>query len=100
MAAILVFTVYNALVECGVDDVALFIFETCMDLTFKELDEHFKTYSEITVQQGQLRIRPGVRKNIKAFIQWTRNEFRLGRDPSSIAFPVDNVSDLQTLQNP
>jgi hypothetical protein len=80
MAAI--FTVYNALVACGVDNVALFLnetpatrlaedifddlFETCKDLTFKELDDHFKTYSELTVQQGQIRVCPGVRKNIKA----------------------------------
>jgi hypothetical protein len=65
-----------------------------MDLTFKELDDHFKTYSELTVQQGQICVRPGVRKNIKAFIQWSRDEFRLGRDPSSIAFPVGDVSDF------
>jgi hypothetical protein len=108
MAAI--FTVYDALVACGVDNVALFLnqtpatrlaedifddlFETSKDLTFKELDDHFKTYSELTVQQGQIRVRPGVRKNIKAFVQWTRDEFRLGRDPTSTAFPVNQVSDL------
>jgi hypothetical protein len=111
MAAIdAIFTVYDALVACGVDDVAIFMnqtpamrlaedifddmFETCRDLTFKELDEHFKTYSDLTVQQGQIRVRPGVRKNIKAFVQWACDEFRLGRDPGTVAFPINQVSDL------
>jgi hypothetical protein len=106
----IVFTVLDALIACGVDNVTLFQnetaaqrltddvfddqFTTCQDLTFKELDDHFKTYSELTVQQGQIRIRPGTRKNIKAFVQWTRDELRLGRDPQTTAFPINQVSDL------
>lgn len=83
-----IFTVLDALIACGVDDDALFleetqaqqiadddifdnIFNACMDIMFKELDDHFKTYSELTVAQGQIRLRPGTRKNIKAFVQWT-----------------------------
>ena len=65
-----------------------------MDLTFKELHDHFKTYSEVTVAQGQIRFRPGTRKNIQTFVQWTRDEIRLGRDPGATAFPVDRVSNL------
>jgi hypothetical protein len=103
-------TVLAALIACGVDNVVLFLGETaaqriaddifddlfctCKDLSFKELDERFKTYSELSVQQGQIRVRPGTRKNIKAFVQWTRNELRLGRDPSHSVFPLDQVSDL------
>ena len=103
-------TVLDALIVCGVDNVALFLGETqaqrvtddifddafasCMDITFKELDDHFKTYSDLSAAQGQIRFRPGTRKNIKAFVQWTRDEIRLGRDPSRTPFPVDQVSDL------
>ena len=103
-------TVLMALIACGVDNDVRFmeqtqaervaedvfdnLFATCMDLTFKELDDHFKTYSELTVAQGQIRFRPGTRKSIKAFVQWTRDEIRLGRDPGTTAFPVDRVSDL------
>lgn len=103
-------TVLNALIACGVDNVALFLGETqaqriaddifddtftsCMDVTFKELDDHFKTYSDLTAAQGQIRIRPGTRKNIKAFVQWTRDEIRLGRDPSLTPFPVAQVGEL------
>jgi hypothetical protein len=63
MAAIL--TVRDAMIACGIDNVALFfdetqaqriaedifgdLFTSCMDITFKELDDHFKTYSDLTV---------------------------------------------------
>jgi hypothetical protein len=69
-------------------------FASCMDLTFKELDDHFKTYADLTAAQRQIRVRPGARKNIKAFVQWTRDEIRLGRNPGNTAFPIDQVSDL------
>jgi Reverse transcriptase (RNA-dependent DNA polymerase) len=110
MAAILMLTVIDAMAACGVDHVTLFMDETqaqrlaadifgdqfssCLDITFKELDEHFKTYSDLTVAQGQIRLRPGTRKNIKAFVQWTRDELCLGRDPAMIPFPIEMVSDL------
>ena len=101
----------DALIACGVDNDALFmgetqatriaeedifdnIFSSCMDLTFKELDDHFKTYSDLTGAQGQIRLRPGTHQNIKAFVQWTCDEIRLGRNPSLNPFPVDIVSDL------
>ena len=103
-------TVVDAMVTCGVDHDALYQDETqaqrlaadifgdqfsaCLDITFKEIDEHFKTYSELTVQQGRILIRVGTRKNIKAFIQWTRDELRLGRDPASTPFPVNRVAEL------
>ena len=104
------FTVLAAMVACGVNDVLLFQdmtqaarvstdifgyeFAACMDITFKELDEYFKNYGDLTVAQGQIRFTPGTRKNIKAFVQWTRDEIRLGRDPQDTPFPVVTVSDL------
>ena len=111
MAAVEIpYTVLDALIACGMDNVALFLegmqaqrfaddifdgtFASCMDVTFRDLDDHFKTYSDLTVAQGQIRIRPGTRKNIKAFVQWTRDELSLGRNPSLIPFPVDQVGDL------
>ena len=103
-------TIIDAMIACGVDNAVLFMEETqaqrlaedifdnlftsCMDITFKELDDHFKTYSDLTMAQGQIRLRPGTRKNIKAFVQWTRDELRLGRDPSATPFPVHLVSEL------
>ena len=104
------FTVVDALIACGVNNAVLFMeqtqaqqiasdifddtFNSCRDITFKELDEHFKTYFDLSLVQGQICLNPGVRKNIKAFVQWTRDELRLGRDPSDTAFPILQVTDL------
>jgi hypothetical protein len=103
-------TVVDAMVACGADNNVLFMEETqgqqlaadvfgdqfasCLDVTFKELDKHFKTYSDLTIAQGQIHLRPGTRKNIKAFVQWACDELRLGRDPAVTPFPVELVSDL------
>ena len=104
------FTVLAAMIACGVNNDLLFHdmtqadrvstdifgndFAACMDITFKELDEYFKNYGDLTVAQGQIRFTPGTRKNIKAFVQWTRDEIRLGRNPQDTPFPVNTVSDL------
>jgi hypothetical protein len=79
------FTVYDGMVLCGVNDDNEFEgdtpavrivsdlfgdnFATCMDKGLTELDYEFKTYSELTVNQGQVRLLPGTKRNIKAFIQ-------------------------------
>ena len=103
-------TVVDAMVTCGLDHDAVFQEETqaqrlasdifgnqfsaCLDVTFKELDEHFKTYGDFTAAQGRIQIRVGARKNIKAFVQWTRDELRLGRNPAMTPFPIAQVADL------
>jgi hypothetical protein len=105
-----VLTVLDALIACGVDNVAHFMDQTpaariaddifdylfmlCLDISFKELNDHFKTYSKLSAAQGQICIRPGTRKNIKAFVQWTRDEICLAHDPGALVFPVNQVSDL------
>jgi hypothetical protein len=105
-----IFTVKEAMIGCGVNNVDEFLgdtpafrlatdifgddFSTCMDKTFEELDGDFKTYSDLTQAQGQIRLLPGVKRNIKSFIQWVRDEQRLGRDADNIAFPVANAPTL------
>ena len=107
-----VFTVYDAMIACGVDDAQnnrfngdtqaerlsseLFIddFHTCMDLTNKDMDDVFKTFAGLTNNQGQIRLLPGAKQRIKAFAQWTRDQFRLGIDPTALAFPVTETAVL------
>ena len=105
-----VYTVLEALVACGVDNANNFNgntpawrlsnelfsddFESCLDKTQQELDDDLKSYSTLTQLQGQIRILPGCRKNIKAFIQWSKDQIRTGVDPSTIPFPMGNVTDL------
>ena len=83
-------TACQAMIRCGVNDVDLFEgrtkaqriaeeifqddFHTCMDKTFEDLHSDFKTYSDLTIGQGQIRLVPGIKNKIRAFIQWCRDE--------------------------
>ena len=62
-------------------------FHTCMDKMFEDLHSDFKTYSDLTIGQGQIRLVPGIKNKIRAFIQWCRDKYRLGRDPANSPFP-------------
>lgn len=95
------YTVQDAIIACGVEEVldAQLIaadifgdsFETCKDKTFTELDTDFKTFAQISEEDGGITLLPGVKNRIKAFVQWTRDEYRYGRNPSSTPFPVDQA---------
>jgi len=91
MAAALppVFTVFDTMVLSGANDADnfqgrssaqriatdIFVndFNTSMDKTYKDLDDDLKMFSSLTTMQGQIRLLPGVKKRIKAFIQWVRD---------------------------
>ena len=117
MAAVLppVFTVHDAMVAAGVDDTDNFAgqssaerlaedlfdndFTTCMDKSQDDIESDFKSFSVLTQAQGQIRMIPRVKKRIKAFVQWTRDEIRLGRDPSLSAYPVADTATLMRRYN-
>ena len=83
------FTLAKAMFDCGIVDAALFDgdmrasriatelfgyeFTSRMDKTYVELDNDLKSYSTLTATHGQIRLTPGHKKKIKAFIQWTRD---------------------------
>ena len=110
MAAVVMYTVLDALVLCGIPDAEphngvtkaarvandMFNddFRSCMDKTFEEVGYDFKGWSDLTVAQGQMRFQPGVKNKVKAFIQWCRDEYRLGRDPATAIFPVADTATL------
>ena len=105
-----VFTVFNTMVESGVNandnfqnkssakrittDIFEDDFTTYVDKNFKDIDDGLKSFLSLTVLQGQIRILPGVKKRIKAFTQWVRDQIRLGRDPANLAFPVADTATL------
>ena len=69
-------------------------FTTCLDLKFTEIEDCWKTYSGLTVNQGQIRLRPGTKVNVKAFVQWVRDRIRLNEDPAATPFPVADRVEL------
>ena len=90
-------TVRSLLALAGVDDSALFnnetkaermasdmfddSFESCLDKTFDEIDADLKIYANLTVNSGKITVTPRVKRSIKAFVQWTKDMLRTGRDP-------------------
>lgn len=110
MAAALPPVFTDALIACGVDNVNMFDGQTqaqrmsedmfgndfaiCMDKTIDEMNQDFKSYSELTQAQGQIRVSPGTKRNMKAFVQWVRDETRLGRNPEYNPFPVALAANL------
>ena len=103
-------TVLDAIIACGVDNAIFFNgntaaqriaeelfdndFHACIDKDTSEMEEDFKTYSGLTVAQGQIRLQPGTKRQIRAFVQWTKDQLRTGQDPSLTAFPVHNTANL------
>jgi hypothetical protein len=68
-------------------------FLSCIDKEISEIEEDFKTYSALTVAQGQIRLHPGTKRQIKSFVQWVKDKVRTGQDPSITIFPiVDTVA--------
>ena len=101
------FTLANAMFNCGITDVVLFDgdtkairtftelfdndFTSCMDKTYVNKHDDLTSDSTLTATHGQIRLTPGHKKNIKAFIQWTRYQIRLGIDPNTVISPVANA---------
>lgn len=104
------FDVQMALTACGVDNLQEFNLRTsaqriaskvfmdnfniCMDKTYEELKDELKVYSRLTINEGRIRILPGVQTKIRAFMQWARDCICQDLDPATVAFPVDQVANL------
>ena len=69
-------------------------FSSCIDIQFSELEDNWKTYSGLTVNEGRIRLRPRTKVNIKAMVQWARDKLRKGEDPTQEEFPVADRDDL------
>ena len=105
-----VFAVHEAMIACGVDNIALFNgqtqaerlssemfdddFKSCMDMTIDEIDEDLKTFSGLTIAQGQIRLTVGTKNRIKELMQWSRDMIRTGRDPASEACPAADITNI------
>ena len=59
-----------------------------------EIKADFKTYARLTVNQGKIRLHPGTKRQIKAFIQWVKDKVPTGQDPSLTPFPIADTAVL------
>ena len=102
------FTVANEMFKCGINSPALFQedsqailidgkvfdddFMSCIDKTVKELGDDLKSHSTLLKSNGQICLNLGQRNNVKAFIQWTRDQYHWGLDATLTLFKVTNVA--------
>ena len=79
MAAAGIFHVNQTMVACGCDNTISFNgmtvasiistdifdddFKSCIDKSYKKLDEDLKSYSVLTIANGQIRLNPLIKKN-------------------------------------
>ena len=103
-------TVRDAIAACGIDNNNLFDgrmpaqriatdmfddeFQSCLDKTNDEIDADIKTYSSLTQLQGQIRLQPGHKKGIRAFVQWSKDLIRVGADPTVLPFDPTEIPRL------
>ena len=97
------FTVFMAMRLCGLNDpdaneIATQLFRndfmSCKDKTEDDLKDSYKTFAAFTQAQGQIRLNPLQKDNIKAFNQWVKDQYRLGLNPAERAFPINDVTQL------
>ena len=103
-------TVRDALTLCGINNVQLWNgrtkaqrissnifgddFATAKDLDYDDILDDFKTYSALTVANGQIRLTPGNKRNVRALIQWIKHQYRKGLNPAATPFPVADTHAL------
>ena len=109
-AALPVNTVSASLLLCGVPNAPVFdgqtpdervaeqifmdSFDTCLSISIEDVKDAITGFTKLTAAQGKIPFQPGVKRNIIAFVQWTRTELRCGRDPANLLFPIGNMVQL------
>ena len=97
------FTVTQAIQACGVTEgkartLSNELFDDdytdCKDKKMSELIEGFKVLHKTPANQGGVKVSLRVQMRIKSFCQWTKDQLRMGLDPSAQPFPVHESREL------
>ena len=104
MAALPVNTIRALLGAAGINDIVQFNDQTnakwmardMFDNEFasfiakkhNEIDSNIKTYANLPITQDQIRIQPGVKRGLKAVLQWVKDLIQKNLDPTIVPFPV------------
>lgn len=70
-----------------------------IDMTFTELDDSWRTYSQLTLSEGRIRLCPITKTNICASVQWVRDCIRMSEDPSNFIFLGDRADPINKYKN-
>lgn len=101
-------TIRMAMTTCGANDVIQFasrtaaqhLAEDCfgddypsiLDKTYSEFKDDLKSFSALTVANGRITLDPRTKRNIRAFIQFVKDQLRTSMDPSLVPFEIANAS--------
>ena len=66
-------------------------FASFIDKTHDKIDSHLKTYANLTIAQGNIRIKPGIKRGLKIVLQRVKDLIRTSLDPTIVPFPVFDV---------
>ena len=69
-------------------------FNACTDKTVGDLEEYFKSYSVVTVIQGQIGLNPETERNTRVFLHRNKDTLRLGKDPAQFQFTIADATEL------
>ena len=114
MAAV-VNTVADLLASVGIDNVGQFNCQTnaerlasdmfnddfgsFIDKTSVEIEADLKTYSALTIPNGQIRLQPGQKRSIKVAVQWVSDLIRTDQDHITTPIPAVMDSAMLTRRN-
>ena len=63
-------------------------FESCLILTPDDIKVECKTLAGLTARNRQIRLRPACKRNLKAFVEWTKGKLLVGANPEMEVFLV------------
>lgn len=108
------FTILDAIIECGIPQVPVFNgltpaqrvaeeifnndFNMCIEKSDKDLKDDFETFSNLPANAGRLRFQPSQKRALNALVQWTKEKFIMGQDPSAELFPAAQATMYITRQ--
>ena len=69
-------------------------FKTCKEVSNRDIDDSLKIFPVLTVSQGKIRLFPEMKQRIKAFNQWSKDQFWLVIYPITLALPVNTAAEL------
>ena len=69
-------------------------FNTCRDMSDADLIDAFKAFFNLSAAEVRIRLLPAQKARIKAFLQWVKDQQRMGVDLSTGSFPVADTTKL------
>ena len=68
---------------------------SCKDKSYEDLKDNFKSLSALTKAEGQIKCTPKQKDRIRTFTYWVKDLYRLGKEPSEMKFPLEEMMEIK-----